>query len=163
MSDRAQLVTWLKDAHALERAEIPILERHAQQANPRPELRARLERHIGETERHMETIERCLDRYGERPSTVKDALARFGGTLESFATAPFGDTLVKNVVADYSMEHMEIAAYEGIRAAASRLGDEETVRACDSILDDERDMARFLGDALPAAVDSELDLGRRRG
>jgi ferritin-like metal-binding protein YciE len=160
MTDRDQLVSWLRDAHAIERAEVPILERHAQQADSRPELRARLERHVGETERHMETLERCLDRYDASPSTARDFLARIGGTVESFATAPFGDTIVKNVIADYTMEHMEIASYEGLRAAAERLGDEETVRACDSILDDERDMARFLRESLPAAVDSELSVGR---
>jgi ferritin-like metal-binding protein YciE len=156
MPNKDLLVSWLRDAHAMERALIPVLERHADQAEARPELRARLERHIGETKRHADLVERCLERYGEDPSTTKDLLARASGTLQSLATAPFGDRLVKNAIADYATEHLEIASYEGIRTAAERLGDEATVQDCETILADEREMARFLSETLPHAVDSEL-------
>jgi ferritin-like metal-binding protein YciE len=156
MPNRELLVSWLKDAHAMERALVPVLERHAEQAEERPELRARLERHVGETKRHIDLVERCLERYGEDPSTTKDLLARASGTLQSFTTAPFGDRLVKNSIADYATEHFEIASYEGIRAAAHRLDDQATVQDCDTILEDEREMARFLSENLPHAVDSEI-------
>jgi ferritin-like metal-binding protein YciE len=156
MPDRDLLVTWMKDAHAMERALIPVLERHAEQADARPELRARLERHVGETKRHVEILERCLQRYGEDPSATKDLIGRASGTLQSFATAPFGDRLVKNSIADYATEHFEIASYEGIRAAAERLNDDATVKDCETILEDERDMARFLSESLPHAVDTEI-------
>ncbi len=156
MPNRDLLVSWLKDAHAMERALIPVLERHAEQAEDRPELRARLERHIGETKHHVDLVERCLERYGEDPSTTKDLMGRAAGTLQGFATAPFGDRLVKNSIADYATEHFEIASYEGIRAAAERLNDQATVQDCDTILEDERDMARFLSETLPHAVDTEI-------
>jgi ferritin-like metal-binding protein YciE len=156
MPNRDLLVSWLRDAHAMERALIPVLERHAEQAEERPELRARLERHVGETKRHVDLVERCLERYGEDPSTAKDLLARATGTLQGFATAPFGDRLVKNSIADYATEHFEIASYEGIRAAAERLDDQATVKDCETILQDEREMARFLSEALPHAVDAEI-------
>lgn len=156
MPDKDLLVSWLRDAHAMERALVPVLERHAEQAHDRPELRARLERHVGETKRHIDLVERCLERYGEGPSAGKDLLARATGTLQSFATAPFGDRLVKNTIADYATEHLEIASYEGIRAAAERLQDQQTVSDCETILQDERDMARFLSESLPHVVDSEI-------
>ncbi len=146
------LVSWLKDAHGLEKALVPSLENHAKDAKSHPELQTRIEQHIAETKQHAQLVEDCLRRLGEDSSGLKDAVGRMTGGVNSMATAPFGDELVKDGLADYATENMEIAAYSALITAATELGDTQTAQACEQILRDEQDMARFLAQHLPMAV-----------
>jgi ferritin-like metal-binding protein YciE len=150
------MLAWLNDAHAMENALIPILENHAGDAENHPDVRARIERHVEETRRHAELVKGCIERLGEEPSAAKTTLGGMVGAMQSVATGPFQDELVKNALSDYAVEHFEIAAYRALIAGARATGDEETARTCEQILRDEEDMARFLGDSLPATVQSTL-------
>jgi len=53
---------------------------------------------------------------------------------------------VKGAMASYTFEHLEIAAYRSLIAAAEAAGDQETKRVCESILKEEEAMADWLAE-----------------
>jgi ferritin-like metal-binding protein YciE len=150
--DREILISWLNDAYAMEQAQIPVLQNHARDAAALPHVRARDEQHLEETRRHAELVESCLERLGESPSKAKGFFGGMMGAMQSVATGPFKDELVKNFLQDYASENLEIASYSALIAAARDLNEPEIAATCERILEDERNMARWLEDNLPTAV-----------
>jgi ferritin-like metal-binding protein YciE len=80
------------------------------------------------------------------------------GGIESLATAPFKDELVKNALMDYASEHFEIACYRALIVAAREAGRDDVVKVCERILAEEEDMARWFEHQIPTVV-----LGALRG
>lgn len=142
-------VAWLNDAHALEENLITVLEKQIKDASGKPEMKDKLQEHLEETKHHEQLVRACLARHGEEPSGSKDLLAKLGAALEGMGTSLANDTAVKNVHSGYAAEHMEIASYTLIRAAAVEHNDMETVAVCDEILADENEMAQWLLQQLP--------------
>ncbi|WP_053615376.1 ferritin-like domain-containing protein [Nocardiopsis sp. NRRL B-16309] len=156
MSSREQLITWLNDAYAMEKALEEVLERHAKDAEDHPEVHARITRHIDETREQAETVRGCIDALGGSVSGAKSAFASMFGAMQGMANKPAGDTLVKNGLADFAAEHFEIASYKALIQAARSLGEEEIARKLTGILHQEEDMAAFLEEKLPDAVSETL-------
>lgn len=150
--DRELLIAWLNDAYAMEQAQIPVLENHARDAETLPHVRARDEQHLEETRRHADLVRGCLERLGESPSKVKSVFGSMMGAMQSVATGPFRDELVKNFLQDYASENLEIASYSALISAARDLNEPDIASTCERILEDERNMARWLEDNLPTAV-----------
>jgi ferritin-like metal-binding protein YciE len=146
------LISWLNDAYAMEMGLVPILENHAQDAASDPGAKARIERHAAETRQHAERIERCIEKLGGRVSVVKATLSAVMGGIESLATAPFRDEVVKNTLMDYASEHFEIACYRALVAAAREAGHQEVVNECEKNLADEVAMAGWLEQQIPVVV-----------
>lgn len=150
------LLAWLNDAYAMEKAQIPILENHAKDARDYPHIRRKDLEHLEQTKRHAELVKRCIHRLGEKPSAVKTAIGRVSGAINSVSTEPFEDELVKNFLADYTAEHLEIASYKALIVAAREANDRETARVCEKILRDEEEMADWLEKNLEMAVRETL-------
>lgn len=150
------LLAWLNDAYAMEKALIPILENHARDARDYPHIRAKDLEHLEQTRHHADLVKGCIERLGESPSTTKAALGSLIGTMNSVATGPFEDELVKNFLSDYAAEHLEIASYKALIAAAHEVGDRKTALVCEQILWEEEEMARWLEENLPMAVRETL-------
>jgi ferritin-like metal-binding protein YciE len=150
--EEERLLAWLNDAYAMELAQIPILKNHAKDAADYPRIRDKDLEHLEQTRRHAELVRGCIERLGARPSGTKSAVGRMSGAMNSIVTEPFEDELVKNFLADYAAEHLEIASYQALIAAAQEAGDHETVRVCKAILGEEEEMARWLEKNLPMAV-----------
>ncbi len=160
-SDRQLLISWVKDAYAMERAQVSVLENHARDAERFPEIRARDERHAEETRRHAQLLQDCLAKWGEQPSAMKSMLGGMMGAMNAVATAPFQDELVKNFVTDYAAESLEIASYRALIVAARELGEENAARTCEQILRDEESMLRWIEQHMPTAVRETLRDGNR--
>lgn len=150
--DSELMIAWLNDAYAMENGLVPILKNHARDADRHPALRSRVEQHVEETRQHAELVKACLERLGEEPSGAGGTVGRFFGAMQNGATGPFHDEDVKNGLLDYATEHFEIAAYRSLIEGARTTGDEETAHACEQILRDELEMARFLYKNLPTTV-----------
>jgi ferritin-like metal-binding protein YciE len=142
-------IAWLNDAHALEESLIDVLEKQIGELDGKPEAKEKLQEHLAETRHHAELVRACLARHGEEPSGGKDIMAKVGAAISGVSLSLAEDTMVKNVHSSYAAEHVEIASYTLIRAAASEFGDMETVAACDEVLVDENDMAQWLLEQLP--------------
>ncbi|HET9949373.1 MAG TPA: ferritin-like domain-containing protein [Longimicrobiales bacterium] len=146
------LTTWLRDAHAMEKSLIPVLQNHADDAKDHPDVRERTQRHLEETRRHAEIVAQCLERLDAKPSRMKSAWSSVMGRFQAMSSEPFRDELMKNFISDYATEQLEIASYKALIAAARAMGQEEIARSCEEILSEEEDMARWLDQHMASAA-----------
>ena len=156
VAQQERLTAWLKDAYSMEMGLIPVLENHARDAEDFPEVQARDRQHVEETRRHAEMVKSCIERRGENVSAVKTAVGGMVGTVQSVMSEPFRDGVVKNFLSDYAAEHFEIAAYRALITAAQQIGDQETARICQQILQEDEAMARWIEQNLPMVVQQTL-------
>lgn len=165
MDTRDTLIAWLNDAHAMENALVSTLERQADRAQDRPEIRERLLQHADETRGHARRVEQCIEDLGGSTSTVKDAMGKVEGWMAGLTNAVAGDDIVKDALSGYAAEHLEIASYQALIAGAEALGEQQVVDACEEILEDEERQANWLETNLPAVVQNYLgqEVGGRRG
>src|SRR6187549_1589887 len=112
------LLDWLRDAHAMERQAEQMLSGMAQRIKNYPQLKAQIERHIEETRNHANLVQQCIDRRGSSTSAVKNVAGRLIGLGQALSGLFVSDEIVKGALAGYSFEHMEIASYEILIAAA---------------------------------------------
>lgn len=149
MSQKDQIIAWLKDVHAVEQNLTNVLEQHIKDARDLPELRERLERHLDETRRHSERVRSCLEALGSSPGTIKSMAGGAIGMIEGMSTGMFRDELVKNAIADYAMEHFEMACYSSLATAAEDAGLSDIARTCREIYSEEAEMADWLEEQVP--------------
>jgi ferritin-like metal-binding protein YciE len=151
-----QLLAWLNDAYAMERAQLPILKNHANDARRLPDVRKRDLQHLEETEQHARDVRRCIEYFGEKPSATKKLIGRVTGTMNSVATEPFSDEVLKNFLTDYATEHFEIACYRALVVAANAAGHPKIAAVCEQILQEEEAMAAWIEKNLSTAVQETL-------
>lgn len=156
MANQELFVTWLNDAHAMENVVATALKDQVALAEGHPDVQGAIERHLEATHRHMEILEGCLEELGESSSGMKDTMAKMGGKMQSMMQAGSGDTLIKAALNDYSAEHMEIASYESLIVAANDLGHTGIASKLQGILEDEKQMARWLEEQIPKLTRAEL-------
>jgi len=158
MTDKTEnLLSWLRDAHAMEQQAEQMLTAQKSRLHNYPKLRTRIEKHIEETVGQRELLEQALARLGSEPSTFKD----MGGKLMAFGQAMGGmlmsDEVVKGAMSGYVFETLEIATYTVLIAAAKAVGDTQTQEDCERILQQEIAMADWLRDHLPELSQAFLD------
>ncbi len=143
-----RLIEWLRDAHAMEAQAETMLTKQASRIQHYPELKARIEQHITETQNQARLIEDCLRRHDRSCSGLKD----LGGKMLAMGQAMGGmmvsDEIVKGAQMGYVFENLEIASYKILIAAAEAVGDLETKAVCERILVEEIAMADWLRDHL---------------
>jgi ferritin-like metal-binding protein YciE len=149
MTQQDLVVGWLNDAYAMEQSITQVLGRQVKDFQDHPEIVSRLQQHLDATERHAQLVQSCVQRLGGDTSKLKSGMAQVTGAVQGMATSVAKDELVKNALQDYSTEHMEIASYQSLIAAARQLGDAETVSVCEQILQDEEAMQAWLREQIP--------------
>jgi ferritin-like metal-binding protein YciE len=153
------LISWLRDAHAIEQTAITILEMQSKRLEHYPRIEAKWAEHLEVTRRQAERVRACLQRHDADASALMDLTGRFTGAMNALVTgAALGDEAVKAAVAEYAFENMEIATYRTLIATADFVGDHETRRICEEILDEEQEMATWLGREMVAMT--QIFLGR---
>jgi ferritin-like metal-binding protein YciE len=157
MKTHDQFIAWLNDAYAMEKSLAQVLETHASAAQNFPDVREQITAHLVQTRRHADLIEQCLGQLGEKPSAAKAVLGSAMGTVQGVASSLFSDGLVKNLLSDYSAEHLEIASYTALVAAAEKLGYPQVANICSQILQEEMAMAAWLQQRIPALTRVVLD------
>jgi ferritin-like metal-binding protein YciE len=150
MTQRKQtLVSWLRDAHAMEQASVDSLDRLADRLSRNPQLAVRFREHWRESVSQVEHIERCLKSLGSDTSTFKDLTSRFMGIAQAYAFAVSPDEQVKDCLSAYASKHFEIATYVSLSSAAKAFEEPEIVRMCDEHLQQERAMANWIEEQIP--------------
>jgi ferritin-like metal-binding protein YciE len=150
-----RLAQWLRDAHAMEEQAETMLSGQIRRLENYPELRDRMKMHLEETKQQAKRLEQCLDRMGEGSSALKDAGGKIVAMGQSISGMFAGDEVMKGSLASYTFEHMEIASYKMLIAAAGEVGDAEAQRACEQNLREEQAMADWLENNL-ATITTEF-------
>jgi ferritin-like metal-binding protein YciE len=164
---RDNLIAWLRDAHAMEEQAITMLNSQLNRLENYPALKARIGQHLEETKRQEQILQTCLDRLGEGSSSLKDTAGKLTAMAQGMSGIFASDEVVKGSLASYTFEHMEIASYRILIAAADVAGDVETKRACEGILEEEIFMANWLSDHMDEVtrqflLRDEADLSAKR-
>lgn len=161
MSDKDQVITWLRDAYAMERGIEQVLENHAKDAKDVPEMQNRLNAHLEETRRQAERVEECLKSLGADTSTGKSVMGSIMGKMNGAMTGMYRDEIVKNTLAEYATEHFEIASYKSLIAGATRAGLPNVAAVCEEILREEESMAEWLAGRVEMLTHHYMDKARR--
>ncbi|HLQ20610.1 MAG TPA: DUF892 family protein [Tabrizicola sp.] len=141
---RENYLAWLRDAHAMEQQGMRMMQGMVGGLNSYPQLKARIEDHIRETEVQTDALARLLSRKGSNLSLVKDAAGRATAFAQSMSGLFASDEVVTGTLASYAFENMEIASYRILIAAAEQLGDAEAVQVFRRSLEQEEAMANWL-------------------
>lgn len=151
-TSRELFVTGLKNAHAMENQALSIMKPQASRIETYPDVEARLEQHITETEGQIQRLEQILDQLGEDKSSLKDMALSLAGTFAAVGHTVAPDEIVKNSMANFAFENFEIAAYKSLIALAEASGNQSAVTALQQNLDEEIAMAGWLDDNIAAVT-----------
>lgn len=140
-SPKEHLMSWLRDAHAMEKQSIESTENQLTRLEHYPELRSWVQDHVEASKRHRERVRECIERNGGSTSTLKDVAMTVMGNIQAFTGLLAADEVLKNVIADYAFKHYQIACYTSLNAGAKEAGDEQTAVVCEQILEEDRRLA----------------------
>ncbi len=116
------LITNLRNAHALEKQVIAVLEPQLDLIEGLPDLHARVAQHIEETEEQVRRLQTALESCGSAPSMMKDTFLSVMGRGQSSVQGLSDDGVIKAVIADMMTEHLEIATYRSLMVVAEMAG-----------------------------------------
>jgi ferritin-like metal-binding protein YciE len=152
------LISWLNDAYAMEQSLVHNLEQKSKDAADAglTSLCARLDEHVEETKLHAEMVKSCVERLGGDVSRFKNLLAKTAGLFRGSTKGIYDDVSVKNILESYAAENFEIASYVSLIAAATDIGDDETVSICSTILEQEKAMADWIQRNVPLVTHEYL-------
>jgi ferritin-like metal-binding protein YciE len=133
-------ITELKDVYSAEKQILKALPRLVKAAAS-PELKNALEKHKGQTEEHVERLERIFDdlgrnHQGKKCKGMAGLLEEGQELLEMEAPPEVLDAAL--ISAGQRVEHYEIAAYGCLRTYARLLGQERASRMLEDTLEEEK-------------------------
>lgn len=143
---RDNFLAWLRAAHAMEEQAITMLTDQARRIESYPDLKARILQHLQETHAHAQALKDLLDHFSGSGGVLvlKDLAARFTAKTKGVGGMLTNDEVVKGVMASYAFEHLQIANYRVLIAAADELEEESAKLVFERILAEEIAMAEWL-------------------
>jgi ferritin-like metal-binding protein YciE len=152
----AEVVSYLRDAHAIEAQAMQLLEAAPGIADCEA-LAEAFRDHLEETREHQRLIDERLRAHDSGPSRAQATALRIGAlNLGAFFKAQ-PDTPAKLAAFAFAFEHLEIAAYELLRRVAERASDSATVAIADQILGQERAAAERIAQTWDVALDAAFE------
>lgn len=150
-----ELVKSLKEAHALEKQGIGLLEKGARIAGDE-EIGAIYRAHLLQTREHERLVAERLEAHGESPSATRDAAAQAGAIVVGALAQASPDTPMRLAAAAFTVKHREIAGYRMIHSLAERAGDGETAAMAERILEQEAAAAELVAGTFDRAIEHVL-------
>jgi ferritin-like metal-binding protein YciE len=153
---RDAVIDWLQEAYAMERGLETLLEKQAKNEDLRPELRDRAAAHLEETHHHADEVKSALHSLDAPTSGLKTAMIIMVQATKGLSTVLARDERIKDLLNAYATEHLEIACYTALAAAAKKADLPRVVKACQRMLPDEERMAQALLKSLSSEVSDYL-------
>lgn len=149
MTYQENYLSWLRDAHAMEKQAEEMLEKMSSRLEHYPDLKARLQQHIEETRQQQQMLQQVIDRQDTSSSTMKDMMGKVAAMGQAVGGMFASDEVVKGAISGYVFEQFEIACYTSLIAAAELAGDHEGARVFEQIREQEKAMADWALTHLP--------------
>lgn len=156
MTKKDQLIYWLGDAHAMEVGLVTTLEKQIAEAKGLPKVRALLSKHLADTKKHATAVKNALASLGGSHPVIQEGVSKLANLAAGVIPTLAKDTVIKNAIAGYTSENMEIACYKALIATADALGEKKISATCKAILKDEQAMAKALDAQLPGLLATYL-------
>ena len=147
---------WLRDAHAMEKQAESMLKSMSGRIDNYPDLRARIEQHLTETQGQIRLIEEVLDRNNIDRSLIKDATSKMSAMGQAAGGMFASDEVVKGAISSYVFEQFEIACYTSLISAAEKAGDIASIDIFKQILAEEKAMAEWALNHIPDVTEQFL-------
>ncbi|WP_375262298.1 ferritin-like domain-containing protein [Palleronia sp.] len=148
----------LKNAHAMEKQALSIMQPQINRLEHYPDLAQRLQAHVNETEGQISRLESIFESIQESHSAAKDTLLSAFGSMAALGHVVTGDEVVKNSFANLAFENYEIAAYTSLITAARAAGANDAVALLQQNLDEEHAMAEWVERNIPAVTEKFIAL-----
>ena len=155
---RGVFLVGLKNAHAMEKQALSIMQPQIKRLKHYPDLSQRLESHISETNTQIARLDEVLQSVGEGSSAMKDTLLSAMGSMAALGHVAAGDEVLKNSFANLAFENYEIAAYVSLITAARASGESNAVTLLEQSLDEERRMAEWVAEHIPSVTERFISL-----
>jgi ferritin-like metal-binding protein YciE len=152
------LIAGLRNAHALEKQSIAVIDAQLPRLGEHPDLKARLSDHVGESQRQASRLEEALEACGSSASTVKDVMMSLLGASQSSVQGFAEDAVLKAVLADTMLENLEIASYRSLLELADVAELPQVAALLQPSLSEEIAMANWLEEELPAITRRYVEL-----
>ena len=160
---RTVYLTGLRNAHALEKEAINIIDRQLDRIEHYPEVADRLRTHRAETEQQILRLEEVLGDKNESSSGLKDAALSVMGNMAALSHSAADDEILKNAFANCALENFEIASYTSLITMAEAGGYQSDISALQASLREEQEMARWCQDSIAQITMKYLSLRRDPG
>lgn len=163
-SPRDLLMEEIKDLYSAENQLVKALPRMAKAASS-SELRSAFEKHLGETERHVERLESVMEQLDGTPRGKKcaamEGLIEEGKEMIGEDASPAMKDLGL-ITAAQKVEHYEIAGYGCARTLAELAGEDKVAKVLQQTLDEEGKTDKLLTQiAMGLNLEEEAGVGRR--
>ncbi|MDU2732273.1 MAG: DUF892 family protein [Mixta calida] len=149
MTYQENYLSWLRDAHAMEKQAEEMLEKMSARLEHYSDLKSRLQQHIEETRQQQQMLQQVIDRQDTSNSTMKDMMGKVAAMGQAVGGMFASDEVVKGAISGYVFEQFEIACYTSLIAAAELAGDHEGARVFEQIREQEKAMADWALTHLP--------------
>lgn len=135
ISTAENLLSWLRDAHAIEEQAERLFSGQSTRLKDYPELSRLLlaEVNISQDNQRLLSI-RIQQLLGGGSSVLKDAAGKLMAMGQNFIGTLMADEQVKGVLSLYTLTHLGIGSYTILIKAADAAGDIETKNLCKTIL-----------------------------
>lgn len=149
-SDRFRdlFVVGLRNAHAVEKQALSIMEPQLSRIENYPEVADQLRKHIEETHGQIARLDEILAGFDSSSSGLKDMALSMTGGMAALAHTVAGDEILKNSFANYAFEHFEMASYKSLITLAED-GGFGSISLLKQSLGEEERMAQWIDEALP--------------
>ncbi len=148
----------LRNAHAMEKQALSIMQPQLNRLEHYPEISQLLDRHIQETDVQIKRLDEILDSVGASASGLKDAGLSLTGSMAAIGHTLAGDEILKNTFANHAFENFEIAAYVSLITTTDLCGAGSAVSLLQQNLDEERRMAAALHESIDAVTRRYISL-----
>ena len=150
------LLQWLRDAHAMESANVDHLQLQLKRIESYPQLEQQIRKHLEESKGQEKRIEQALEKLGGSTSALKEAVTKLTGYAEAAMASLARDEALKQAIGSYAFEHFEIGNYRALIAAAQACGENEVVPLLEQNLREEEAMASWFEQNLPQITQQYL-------
>lgn len=155
----------LKDVYSAEKQLIEALPEIAKAAYDE-ELEAAFNRHLEQTRKHAERIEKICDRLDIKPSgktckAMEGLIAEGRDLISEYKQSPVRDSAL--IIAAQKIEHYEIASYGSLCELADVLGHQKIVAILDRTLQEEEATDHLLTDIAHDINDDAYALAQQQG
>ncbi len=123
-----------------------------------PEVAAKLEQHIRETEGQIQRLEEILGSLAESHSSIKDIALSLTGAMAAMSHSMADDEILKNSFANFAFENFEIAAYKSLLTIAEQGRYGHATTPLQANLQEEQAMAAWLDENLANVTIKYLSL-----
>lgn len=157
MADTRQtVVSWLRDAHAMEEAAVDNLQKHIETFKAFPRVEQKLREDLERSRRQSQELEQFLERMGADRSALKDMGMKFAAAMQPYLGSLSEDDVVKHLLAAHAYKNFEVASYRSLATAAEQIGDAQIKEMCERSLREKKELADWIEEELPTVTREHL-------